>query len=187
MFIHLTTEITLFVSINTVSLDYSFDTASISIECLETLGETLGSDTVPTQEPSPADSTVPSSAQKPNVDQCSDTLKNHSYMYKIGSVAGVLLTVGVGVWYFSGGHFPPTDFGSGSGSQIPLISKSVEIHTPLPEVKAKLETPTAFLPEDTRGITSKKKQPKLTYMGYSGSEDILYKALFQASISTKKN
>ena len=77
--------------------------------------------------------------------------------------------------------------GSGSGSQIPLISKSVEIHTPLPEVKAKLETPTAFLPEDTRGITSKKKQPKLTYMGYSGSEDILYKALFQASISTKKN
>jgi hypothetical protein len=97
MFIHLTTEITLVVSLNTVSLDYSFDPASINIECLETLGETLGSDTVPTQEPSTADSTVPNSAQKPNVDQCSDTLKNHSYMYRIGAVAGVLLTVGVGV------------------------------------------------------------------------------------------
>jgi heme-binding NEAT domain protein len=97
MFIHLTTEITLVVSLNTVSLDYSFDPASINIECLETLGETLGSDTVPTQEPSTADSTVPNSAQKPNVDQCSDTLTNHSYMYKIAAVAGVLLTVGVGV------------------------------------------------------------------------------------------
>ena len=173
MFIHLTSEITLIVTLNTVSLDYSFDPASINIECLETLGETLGSDTVPTQEPSTADSTVPNSAQKPNVDQCSDTLKNHSYMYRIGAVAGILLTVGVvvGVWYFSGGHFPPTDFGS--GSQIPLIIKSVEIHTPLPEVKAnlsnngalakdrlfdrlaKVETQTSFLPEDTLNMHMK--------------------------------
>lgn len=205
MVIHLTTEITVCISINALSLNYIFDPASINIECLETLGETLGSDTVPTQEPSTADSTVPNSAQKPTRDTCSDPLKNQTYIYKSLAFAAVLVTVGVGVWYFSGGHFPPTDFGS--GSQIPLISKSVEIHTPLPEVKAtlfeklaKVETPTtlvkanlsnnvAFLPEDTLGITSKKKQPKVsyTYMGYSGSEDILYKSLFQASISTKKN
>lgn len=203
MVIHLTTEITVCISINALSLNYIFDPASINIECLETLGETLGSDTVPTQEPSTADSTVPNSAQKPTRDTCSDPLKNQTYIYKSLAFAAVLLTVGVGVgvWYFSGGHFPPTDFGS--GSQIPLISKSVEIHTPLPEVKAtlfeklaKVETPTtlvkanlsnnvAFLPEDTLGITSKKKQP--TYTASPGSENPFLKDLLEASVYIGKN
>ena len=99
MFIQLSTEISVVVTMNSLSLNYNFDPASINIECLETLGETLGSDTVPTQEPSTADSTVPNSAQKPNVDRRSETTcqNNHIDLYKIGAVAGVLLTVGVGV------------------------------------------------------------------------------------------
>jgi hypothetical protein len=89
VYIQIANDITILVSLTSIELEYK----EISRSFIETLEDDLSGHPVP----STADSTVPNSAHKPIVEQSSDTLKNHSYMYKIGAVAGVLLTVGVGV------------------------------------------------------------------------------------------
>ena len=175
MFIHITYEISLLISWNSIGLTYDFSTKVL--ETLETKSKDI---TVPSDgtEPS-ADITVPSAATEhsaditvPNTDtersvQCFDkSLENNRSIYKILAVTVVFLSLGFGVWYcYNSGDFPPPPPGFGGGGEI---------------FKVEFES-TQKLTQSVGVPSSEKKGPHIhsTYTGYSGSEALLYNALFK--------